>query len=430
MCEILLINVHSLKNAGDAALTHVSLQQIDKYFPECNVMLVLDYPENDTYNSRIISSLNYWLKPIDSEGKSHWNLFNLLLFIPTTLFPLVIHRLFKKKILSFTPNKIRRLLQGYLDADIIMSKPGGFLYSSGRGLVLFINLYSLIMALIAGKPLYIFPQSYGPFFHLWERLLVRWTFSRTKIIMAREPVSYNLLNSLEIPSSKSLLLPDLAFTYVGKPQEFAVNWLTENGIDIHTNKPFLGFTVINWSGENKRFLHQERYEKAVAMAARKFVEHYNGKVIFFTQVTGPSYSQDDRIPTRRVLAQLEDLSEDVFFIEHPLPPDILKSIYGLMDIFIGTRMHSNIFALSEGVPVIAIGYQHKTMGIMEMLELEKWTLDINHFEIEQLLSLFHSLWMVRDKVRARILQTLPSLINEANNAGKIIYHDYYHSNVI
>ena len=425
MCEILLINVHSLENAGDVALTHVSLQQIEKYFPECNVKLVLDFPENDSSDYQIIRSLNSWIKPMDSDGMSRWNITNLLLFIPTTVFPLLLFRCFNRKYLKFTPRKIRRLIQSYLDADIIISKPGGFLYSSGRGLVLIINLYSLIMALVARKPLYLFPQSYGPFFRMWEKLIIRWIFSKAKIIMAREPVSYDLLNSLNIPSSKSFLLPDLAFSYVGKPREFAENWLTEKGINVHTNEPLLGFTVINWGEENKRFQRQEKYENAVVMVARQFIEQYNGRVFFFTQVTGPSYSQDDRIPTRRILARLEDLSKEVFFIEQPLPPDNLKSLYGSMDIFIGTRMHSNIFALSEGVPVIAIGYQYKTMGIMKMLELESWVLDINDLEVEKLLILFQSLWRARDNVREKILRIVPSLKNDANNAGKIIYHDYY-----
>jgi colanic acid/amylovoran biosynthesis protein len=260
---------------------------------------------------------------------------------------------------------------------------------------------------------------------MWEKLIIRWTFSKANIIMAREPVSYDLLNSLNIPSSKSFLVPDLAFSYVGKPQEFAENWLTEKGIDVHTNEPLLGFTVINWGEENKQFQRQEKYENAVVMVARQFIEQYNGRVFFFTQVTGPSYSQDDRIPTRRILARLEDLSKEVFFIEQPLPPDNLKSLYGSMDIFIGTRMHSNIFALSEGVPVIAIGYQYKTMGIMKMLELESWVLDINDLEVEKLLILFQSLWRARDNVREKILRIVPSLKNDANNAGKIIYHDYY-----
>jgi len=46
----------------------------------------------------------------------------------------------------------------------------------------------------------------------------------------------------------------------------------------------------------------------------------------------------------------------------------LKEIYSDLDILIGTRTHSCIFALSVGTPVIAVAYQkHKGFGIMEMV---------------------------------------------------------------
>jgi colanic acid/amylovoran biosynthesis protein len=95
-----------------------------------------------------------------------------------------------------------------------------------------------------------------------------------------------------------------------------------------------------------------------------------------------------------------------------------------MDIFIGTRMHSNIFAVSEGVPVIAIGYQHKTRGIMEMMDLEKWTIEINDLEVEQLQLMLSSLWKKRNYIQEDINNSIPNLADQANQAGKIILRDY------
>ena len=424
MSEILLINVHSLKNAGDAALTQVAVEQIEANFPKGNVTLVLDDPEDHADYKNIISSLNAWLKPTDIDGNTHWSIPHILLFIPLTIIPLIIYRLFNFRFFPFSPGILRKLLNAYFDAEIIISQPGGFLYSSGRGFVLLVNLYSLSMALIAGKPLYIFPQSFGPFFQNWEKLLVKWTLSRARIVMAREPESNNLLDSIGIPTSKSFLIPDLAFAFHGQPKSAAEVKLKDLGINSDQTKPLLGITVVNWSAENKRFLQQQEYENAIASAARFFTEEYKGVAVFFTQVSGPSLSQDDRIPTRRVLTQLRDISESVFFIEEPIPADILKPLYGFMDIFIGTRMHSNIFAVGEGVPVIAIGYQHKTRGIMEMMNLEKWTLDINSLEVEHLQLMLSSLWNNRKSIQNNLYNSIPNLAEQANQAGLIILKDY------
>ena len=143
MVDILLINVHSLKNAGDAALTQVAVEQIELNFPNCNITLVLDDPEIPTEYGQIINSLNAWLKPTDKDGNARWSISHILFFIPATIIPLIIYRIFNLRFFLLTPAKLQKLLSAYFNADIIISQPGGFLYSSGRGFVLLINLYSL-----------------------------------------------------------------------------------------------------------------------------------------------------------------------------------------------------------------------------------------------------------------------------------------------
>ena len=132
--------------------------------------------------------------------------------------------------------------------------------------------------------------------------------------------------------------------------------------------------MINGEAQNPHFRRQVEYEPACASAARRFVELTGGRVIFFPQVCGPTLEQDDRVPARRVAIGLRDLSEAAWVVEEPLSVAALLDIYGQMDLFIGTRMHSNIFALSRDVPVIAIGYQHKTEGIAEMAGLKEWVI--------------------------------------------------------
>jgi colanic acid/amylovoran biosynthesis protein len=69
-----------------------------------------------------------------------------------------------------------------------------------------------------------------------------------------------------------------------------------------------------------------------------------------------------------------------------LPPDTLQSAYGTVDYFIGTRMHSVILALNAGTPVLAIGYLHKTRGVLDALMLGDSCLDIGSISATQLIS--------------------------------------------
>ena len=58
---------------------------------------------------------------------------------------------------------------------------------------------------------------------------------------------------------------------------------------------------------------------------------------------------------------------------------------GTMDLFIGKRLHSCIFAISKRVPTLLLGYEKKAWGIMKMLDHEKYVLDINNIKAEKLM---------------------------------------------
>lgn len=422
--KVLILNVHSTRNAGDAALAAMTLEQLKEHFSPVQVTLSMDDPSSFAEDGLAVGSLVNWLKDTACDGKPRWKKWNLLWLMPACLIPILTFRLTGRAIYTFSPTKLRGLLKAYLEAHLVVSEAGGFLYHSGSGLTLFIAIFSLALALIAGKPLYLFPQSIGPFSKHWECLLAGWVLSRARIVMVREPISLQQLEECGIRNKNFILMPDLAFGFKSAPPAEAEAWLIQQGIDSSQDRPLLGLTLINWGAQNIQFHLQDSYEAAIAGAARFFVEQYRGKVIFIPQVWGPLPSQDDRVPARRVTALLGDLGDRLHLVNEPLPPELLKAVYGKMDLFIGTRMHSNIFALSEGVPVIAIGYQHKTRGIARMLGLDDWVIDINAVDEHKLIHLLGLLARQREELRAQIQAQLPGIVRQSRQAGEIIAADY------
>jgi colanic acid/amylovoran biosynthesis protein len=105
-------------------------------------------------------------------------------------------------------------------------------------------------------------------------------------------------------------------------------------------------------------------------------------------------------------------------------PKLIRSAYGFMDIFLGTRMHSNIFAISQGVPTLAIAYLYKTTGIMQDLGLNEWTVDIKGLDAESLTYMLIRLWNSRYKVKQKIEENLPLLIEKTAKTGLLIHKDF------
>ncbi len=134
--------------------------------------------------------------------------------------------------------------------------------------------------------------------------------------------------------------------------------------------------------------------------------------------------EDDHLPAQRILFKVNDISSFVRVIETPISPSLLKSVYGQTDLFIGTRMHSIIFVMSQGVPVLAIGYLHKTLGIAQTVGIKNCALDIQKTNDKQLIKKLNDIWVERHQVRARLERITPKLVEHIYQAGMILAEDY------
>lgn len=422
--EVLLVNVNSMLNAGDAALTFETIRQLRDNFPGCHITLSSNTLELGLNDVKIVESINAWVRSPYKTGRISWNIGHLLQLPISTLFPILTYRLFGKPLYLFTPSRIRAAIQSHLDANLVINVPGGYIYTSKRGLRLVMLIYLLALVWLAGKPLYILPQSFGPLSHKWEGKMLTWVLQKARIVMVREPVSMELLQKYRFQHPRLYLFPDIAFAFRGVSPHVAKQWLREKGLDFTDDPPLIGLTIIDWRANNPNFLRQEEYELAFTSVIRYFLDKMNGRAIIFPQSIGPNISSDDRIPARRVVARLADKRGSILQIEQQISPDLIKSLYGCMDILIGTRMHSNIFALSSGVPVIAVGYLHKTRGIFSMIGMDRWVIDIQNITQQSLLEKFVELWEERMIVKAKIEAAIPSLVEKASSAGALCAADF------
>jgi colanic acid/amylovoran biosynthesis protein len=425
--KILITNAHSIRNSGDSVLLQVTLQEVERYFPEAEVVVALNDPDGYTPfgAETAVGSFVYWFKSTHGERGS-WRKLNLLLapvLLGWAMLVALIYRLTRRAQCLHPRREYRRLLQAYLDADLIISCPGNFFVSgSGIGLPLLLAFWSTGYGWIAGKPLYMMQQSIGPFRRRWEYRVARWLFERVRIVAVRDDRSSQTLIAAGLEEAQITMLPDAAFLYQGTGNPLRL--LDEITQAPSTQRPFIGVTVIDFAIQNRLFDRQDAYENALVTALNAFVTCHGGTVFLFPQVTGPSQAEDDRIPSRRVADSLSARCASVLLIDATWLPAELQTAYGQMDIFVGTRLHSNIFALTAGTPVIAIAYFYKTFGIMQMLGLSEWVLDIwtiTDQELEQHLEL---LWQQRADLRRHLGLILPQLQQEARRACELIRTDF------
>ncbi len=405
-------------------MTRVSVRQLKDSFPDPTIILSMNDPDSYEGAEATVGSFVSWLKK-GTDGQTSWRWVAIPGLIVESLLALGGYWLLGRPVfLPFSSDR-KDLVRAYLEADLVISCAGGFLYTSGKfGLPFLVSILTMAYAWLAGKPLYTLPQTIGPLKRRWERILVRWLLPKMRMVLVRDPISLEELRAIGLEHPCCYLVPDVAFAFPSAPRGEGERLLAEHGVDVNRSRPLLGLTLLNWAAQNRLFGRQEVYEEAMAEVIRTFILKYDGHVVLFSQVHGPTEAEDDRVPARRVYANLRGFDQRVFLIEQAVAPDVLKAAYGLMDFFVGTRLHSNIFALSEGVPVVAIEYQYKTRGIMRMLGLERWVISIGQADGLKSSAVFQEAWLEREQTCERLQRIMPAVVGQASRVGAMIAADF------
>ncbi|MEZ4637259.1 MAG: polysaccharide pyruvyl transferase family protein [Caldilineaceae bacterium] len=220
MMQIVVTNAHSIRNSGDAVLLQVTLQEIERCFPNATVTVALNDPHGytPTHGETAVASFVHWFK--SNEGaRGSWKTGNLLLspvLLGWAILAALGHRLSGRSIGSpFHPEQ-DRLLRAYFAADLIISCPGNFFLSgSGLGLPFLLTLFSFAYGWLAGKPLYMMQQTIGPFRRAWQGAIMRWVLERVRIVAVRDDKSRQTLDEIGLRHPHCHVLPDAAFLFQG-----------------------------------------------------------------------------------------------------------------------------------------------------------------------------------------------------------------------
>lgn len=427
MKSILIVNLHSAQNAGDYALLQLSLAELHAHFPQHTITLSANDPASfrlPDQRERVIPSFFYWMQGASSRPirilSSFW------LFVCSILAALV-HRTTGRIPFLPVPAAQRESIRAYFDAGLVASCPGNFLYSRSyqAGLPLLLTIYTIAYAWVAGKPIFMLPQTIGPIRRRWERLILAWLLHRVQMILVRDSLSRDYLQELGIPDARCFLLADMAFQPPSEDISPGLQLLREFAIDPDLHRPLLGLTAINWGAQDPAFTDQEAYETALADTIQRFLQEQQGYAVIFAQVCGPTPADDDRIPARRIKAQLanSEVASRVVVADGVFPPAALRAAYAQVDLFIGSRLHSNIFALSEEIPVLAIAYQMKTLGVMQMLDMAEWVIDIDRVDQGRLSALYSRIWPERQALRAQIPGRVGQIICQRQDTLRTVYSE-------
>lgn len=389
--NIVITNVYCYMNKGDAGIVISMVEQINKYFNNPTITIISLKPEIDQgkygKNVRIVSP---YVKHKFSNNKYKRVIYNIYTFT-------------KEKI-GLILSSDNEMIEAIENADLVISCGGGYMQSFNYKNYLsnFILHYSqLYAAWKLNKKYIIFAQTIGPF----NKAIipkVRKIIENATLVTTREKFSYDYVNT-NFSNANNILTADTAFLLENKET---------NKLKINKNDINVGLTIRDWHFPNS--LNPEElksnYFSSIKLFIEQITEKNDVKVFIMPQCIGPD-SDNDLIISTKLYNSLKK-QKNVTLVSDDLEPGELKMLYSKMNYFVGMRMHSNIFALANKVPCLAISYDKKTNGIMELVGLNRYIIDVSSINSDLLIKKFTDLQQ-DTKVKSILDVTIPNIVDEA-----------------
>ncbi|MBN2880925.1 polysaccharide pyruvyl transferase family protein [Candidatus Woesearchaeota archaeon] len=372
--NILISNVYSWKNKGDAAIVMCMMDDIRKQFPNAKITI----SSHDSEDKGKYGEDDFELNVERYVFKSHNKLIKILELM-CFIVKIAFFRSFlvKKQISKLLFGSLfSKKINSYSNFDLIIACGGGYLLAkSWRSIFRLIPFcYDFYFAKLFKKPYIMYNQSIGPFNNKLDRLIIKHYIENAKLIICRENITFQRLKSMNLQNL--LLSNDVAFNLSPSPTQVL------NSYYYDSSKMNVGITVRSWFSDKR----QNQYEKSIA----NFIEDSSSLNFYFIpQVIYKIGGDDDLITANRIFKLLsEDARKRVNIICEDISPSQIKYVISKMNYFVGTRMHSNIFALGAGIKTIAISYEPKTRGIMQTLGLEEYVIEMTDIDTANLSVLF------------------------------------------
>lgn len=347
-----------------------------------------------------IEVVNYRLSP-KARVKEHlvWILIACLLyrFLPFS---------FIRKALSHYTPWIAALEKAYIVGDV----RGGDSFSDIYGIKRFLEgFFTAWTVLLVKGNLVQFPQTFGPYKNKISKILAKYLFSRSSMIMVRDKESEKVARDFAGNSVPVKLCPDVAFSLLPiRPETIKVNPpirysnIPESPLGININ----GLVYNGGYTRNNMFGLKLDYRRLLPDLIEKLLLIHPGEIWLIPHTYGPPESvESDPEACRKVRSLISDkYKERVRIINKEYDCHELKWIIGQCDFFIGSRMHSCIAALSQGVPCVGIAYSQKFEGVFDTVGMADWVIDGRKVGNEEAIARAIELYQKRNEIRETIKQ--------------------------
>jgi polysaccharide pyruvyl transferase CsaB len=245
-----------------------------------------------------------------------------------------------------------------VDPDQVLSSNAGGLAHLG-GIVAY--------AALCHKRIAVVGAGVGPLFTEIGREITANIMKVAGFISVRDHGSVRELLALGMDSSRIAVAADYAFSSVMPARTIS-----------ETGNIRIGVCARDWN----RGVDSEYWIRELARALDTMTDDANAEISLIPfQIDGSSRSDD-----RSVAVKIRDLSrrKTMIAIAEPTTFRQIQQLVAGCDVLIGMRLHSLVFAMNAGVPLVAIRYDPKISSLMSEAQLQDWEIPLEELTSERL----------------------------------------------
>lgn len=302
--DVVISGYYGFKNNGDDALLSAIIEDLREQIPDVKIC-VLSYRPSETYAAYGVEAVNRLNLP-----------------------------------------QISRAMKG---AKLLVSGGGSLIQDGTSTQSLIYYLYVMRMARRRGLHSMLYANGIGPLIHESNIKRANKALQRLDLITLRDPASLEELEKIGCDKSKAVLTADPAFNIHPAPDAQISALLKKYGID-ETNK-LVGISVRQWK------LHGSGFEIHIANTADYMQKELGLTPVFLNM----QYPTDIKI-ARSIMQQMKTKA---YTVNDNLTDTQMLGVISKMDLVLGERLHTLVYAAAVGVPFVGIVYDPKIKAFME-----------------------------------------------------------------
>jgi polysaccharide pyruvyl transferase WcaK-like protein len=386
--KIVVTEAFSPRHIGNWALAVCAVEQLRATFPNGRITILARDPEGIAEITGEHSVEKLFPRMPHHAGR----LKQILWVIPNTLWALasgivlLISRgdllRFAGTIRAFTRGPRKDALEAILEADLMVSISGESVNEDFLKKLPFV-LFTYWLPACLGKPVVLFPQSFGPLRSSFFRRITRAVLGRCVLMMPRDEASLRFLLELGLPPERCPLVPDVATALRPIGEQAAEALLRELGLGQKKGlRIAVAPSVFKGSGDG--------HIRSLAEAVRLFLDTHDGAeaIVLIGNRRGGICGCSDRDVAERFIGLLDGDGRVRPLLDCDLSPAEFKGLCSGVDLFVTCRMHMAILATMTCTPTIALATQEKIQDYMRVCRQEKYVVSIEDgLSEERLLSI-------------------------------------------